>query len=210
MAIKTIIFDMGGVIITIDNEEPKKRFTEMGVKNASELMNPYLQSGIFRDLEEGKISTEDFRLALSRICGRELTFEEVKHCWLGYMKEIPHRNLEALLKLRQMGYRVILLSNTNGYATDWTDSDNWDGEGHPISYYFDAMYRSYEVKMMKPDENFFHYVLAQEQLLPEEVLFLDDGPRNVAAASQVGIRTYCPQNGADWTRSLFDLLQQEA
>lgn len=207
MTIRTIIFDMGGVVITIDGEEPKKRFAGLGVKNCAELMNPYQQGGIFGDLEEGKVSMEEFRTELGKICGRELTSAEIRHCWMGYMKEVPQRNLKALLSLREAGYRVILLSNTNGYISDWTDSDNWDGNGHSISYYFDAMYRSYEVKLMKPDERFFRHVLAQENLLPEEALFLDDGVRNVAAASQLGINTYCPVNGENWTNKLFGILE---
>ena len=38
--------------------------------------------------------------------------------------------------------------------------------------------------------------------MPEEVLFVDDSPKNVAVASQMRFRTYCPQNGADWTEEI--------
>lgn len=112
--------------------------------------------------------------------GREVTFEELQHCWLGYMKEIPERNLVTLRNLKKQGYRVILLSNTNPYVSAWVDSEAFSGDGHPIGDYFDAMYRSYEVKYMKPDENFFRYVLSQEQIMPEECLFIDDGPVTAA------------------------------
>ena len=44
--IKTIIFDMGGVVITLDNGEAGKRFVELGLKNFNELMDPYKQNGI--------------------------------------------------------------------------------------------------------------------------------------------------------------------
>ena len=60
---------------------------------------------------------------------------------------------------------------------------------------------------MKPDESFFRYVLSKERVLPEETLFVDDGPRNVAAASELGIHTFCPQNGADWTKEIFEYLK---
>ena len=45
---------------------------------------------------------------------------------------------------------------------------------------------------------------AEEKIIPNETLFVDDGPRNVAAASQLGMHTFCPQNGADWTEEIFD------
>ena len=204
--IKTVIFDMGGVIITLDSDEAMRRFTDLGLKDFVEQMNPYTQSGIFGDLEEGKLSEEEYRKKLSEICGRELSFEEIKRCWLGYMKEVPAINLKTVEKLKKEGYRVLLLSNTNPYVSDWTDSTDFSGDGHPIQDYFDALYRSYEVKYMKPDENFFRFVLATENLLPEEVLFVDDGPRNCAAASELGIRTFCPKNGADWTEEIYRYL----
>lgn len=205
--IKTIIFDMGGVIITLDNEEAGKRFVELGLKNFNELMNPYKQNGINGDLEEGKLSEEDYRNEMSRMLGRVVTFDELRHCWLGYVKDVPMNKLQALIDLKRQGYRVVLLSNTNPYMSSFTDSEDFSGDGHPIGDYFDAMYRSYEVKCMKPDESFFRYVLSEERILPEEALFVDDGPRNVAAASELGIHTFCPQNGADWTKEIYEYLK---
>lgn len=205
--IKTVIFDMGGVIITINNEEAQKRFQDLGLENAEEILNPYCQSGIFGDLEEGKLTADEYQEELEKMVGRKLTFDEIRHCWLGYAVEVPANKLATLRKLREEGYRVILLSNTNPYMTSWTDSEDFSGDGHAIGDYFDAMYRSYEVKLMKPDDMFFRHVLSQEKILPEDALFVDDGPRNCAAASELGIRTYCPENGADWTEEIYKYLK---
>ena len=71
----------------------------------------------------------------------------------------------------------------------------------------DACYLSYEMKLMKPDDNMFRQVLMNEKTFPNEILFVDDGPRNVAVASQIGFRTYCPENGADWTKEIFERLK---
>ena len=170
-------------------------------------MNPYCQAGIFGDLEEGKLSLEEYQEALEKMAGRKLSFEEVRHCWLGYAADVPANKMAALRKLKEEGYRVILLSNTNPYMSSWTDSTEFSGDGHAIGEYFDALYRSYEVKLMKPDDRFFRYVLTQEKILPEDALFVDDGPRNCAAASELGIRTYCPKNGADWTEEIYKFLK---
>lgn len=204
--IKNLIFDLGGVIITIDQPEAVRRFASLGLENAEEALNPYTQSGIFGDLEAGKITDEEFRVAFSQLVGRNVTWEECQYGWLGYRKELPRRNVEILKQLRKEGYRLILLSNTNSYMMSWAESPDFDGEGHPLSYYFDAAYKSFEVKLMKPDERFFRYVLQQEQIFPHESLFVDDGPRNVAAASQLGIHTFCPENGADWTKDIYNYL----
>ena len=118
---------------------------------------------------------------------------------------MPKRNLEALLSLRARGYKVFLLSNTNPFMMQWADKD-FDGEGHPISYYFDAMYLSYQCKVMKPRREIFEIMLHNEQLQPDETIFVDDSPRNVEAASALGIRTLCPQNNEDWTAPLEAML----
>lgn len=205
--IRTIIFDFGGVIVTLNHPEALRRFKVLGLPDAEKWLDPYTQGGIFGQLEEGKITAEEFRRELSRLCGREVSYEECRHAWLGYREEVPRRNLEVLNQLRSEGYRLILLSNTNPYMMSWAESGDFDGEGRSIHDYFDATYLSFQLGVMKPDDTFFRKVLMAEQVFPDECLFLDDGPRNVAAASQLGIRTFCPENGADWTREIYDYLK---
>ena len=205
--IRNIIFDLGGVILTLDQPQAVRRFEALGLKDAEQRLDPYTQQGIFGDLEEGKIDAEAFRLELSKLIGREVSFDECCYAWQGYAKELPQRNLDALTKLRSEGYRLILLSNTNPYMMEWVDSPRFDGQGHGIRDYMDACYLSYEMKVMKPADSFFRRVLMAEKIPPSACLFVDDGPRNVAAASQIGIRTYCPENGADWTEEIYSYLK---
>lgn len=203
--IKNIVFDLGGVVLALSYEQAVKRFEEIGLKDARQRLDAFEQKGIFGDLESGRISAEDFRRELSLLIGRELTMEECYTAWHGYVDYVPKRNLEALLSLRARGYKVFLLSNTNPFMMQWADKD-FDGEGHPISYYFDAMYLSYQCKVMKPRREIFEIMMHNEQLQPDETIFVDDSPRNVEAASALGIRTLCPQNNEDWTAPLEAML----
>lgn len=204
--IKTIIFDLGGVVVTIDHEEALRRFSALGLRDAGEWLDPYTQKGIFGQLESGDITAEDFRRELCALVGHEVTMAECEYAWQGYAKEVPRRNLDALVKLRGEGYRLLLLSNTNPCMMAWAMSPDFDGRGHAVSHYFDACYLSYKMKVMKPDGMFFRRVLMAEQTPPGECIFVDDGPRNVAAASQIGINTLCPANGEDWTQQLDDMI----
>lgn len=192
--------------MTLDQPQAVRRFEEIGVKNAAQLLDPYTQTGIFGDLEIGKIGTDTFRRELSKMAGRELTYQDCCYAWQGYVGEVPQRNLEALDKLRREGYRLILLSNTNPFMMEFILSGRFDGKGRSLAQYVDTMYLSYQMKVMKPDETFFRRVLMSEKIIPSETLFVDDGPRNVAAASQIGIRTFCPENGSDWTNAIYDYL----
>ena len=205
--INNIIFDLGGVVITLDPQQAVRRFEALGLKDAQHHLDSYTQHGIFGDLEGGLISAEEFRIKLSEMVGREVTAQECVYAWQGYAKDVPQRNLDALIRLREEGYRLILLSNTNPYMMEWVGSTQFDGRGHAVDYYFDALYLSYQMKLMKPSSEIFAKMLMAEQVSPSTCLFLDDGPRNVAAASQMGIRTFCPENGADWTEDIYKYLK---
>ena len=204
--IKNIAFDLGGVVLALSYEQAVKRFEEVGLKDARQELDAFEQRGIFGDLESGRITAEDFRRELSKMVGRELTADECYQAWHGYVDHVPKRNLQALLSLRARGYRVCLLSNTNPYMMQWADKD-FDGEGHPISYFFDALYLSYQCKVMKPRREIFELMLQGQQSTPEETLFVDDGRRNVEMAASMGMQTLCPQNNEDWTEALEALLK---
>ena len=193
--------------MTIDQNQAVSRFKEIGLTEAESYLDPYTQTGVFAELEEGLITAEDFRRELSEIIGKDLSFDECEYAWRGYCKELPQRNLDALVKLKQEGYRLILLSNTNPFMMHWALSDQFDRNGHSLNDYFDALYLSYQNRMMKPNEHFFRKMMMSEKILPQETLFVDDGPRNVAAASELGIHTFCPVNGADWTEDIYHYLR---
>ncbi len=205
--IKNIIFDLGGVIFTIDEKQAIRRFNEIGLKNAKDQLDSYRQNGYFGKLESGQISAEEFRQELSKDIGHAVTLEDCRYAWTGYVKQLPQGNLDKLLNLHKEGYRILLLSNTNPFMMSWAESEDFDHHGHPLSYYFDATYKSYQLKLMKPDESCFQYLLNHEKITPKESLFIDDGPCNVSVASKLGLHTYCPANGTDWTKRIDDYLK---
>ena len=207
--IKNIAFDLGGVVLALSYEQAVRRFEEIGLANARQHLDAFEQKGIFGDLESGRISTEDFRRELSLLIGREVSMDDCYQAWHGYVDHVPKRNLEAILRLREQGYKVCLLSNTNPFMMQWAEKD-FDGEGHPISYFFDALYLSYECRVMKPRSEIFEMMLKGQQALPEETLFVDDGPRNIESAKALGMQTLCPQNNEDWILPLMNLLDNRA
>lgn len=205
--IRNIVFDLGGVIMTICQDEAIKRFKSIGLKNVEDYLNPYTQTDIFGDIEEGKISAEQFREKLSELIGKEVTYEECKFAWLGYRQDVPLRNLDILRKLKVQGYKLILLSNTNPFMMSWGLSGEFDGNGNSLESYFDSLYLSYKLGVMKPNKKIFQYIIDNEKIQPGESLFIDDGERNINAARLLGFKTLCPINGEDWTKELIELLK---
>lgn len=189
---------MGGVVLHIDHEQAVSRFEEIGVSDARNFLDPYHQQGLFGQLEGGIISAETFVTELSRLIGKPLTHEQCLYAWLGYLKEIPSRHLETIQRLRENGYRICLLSNTNPFFFEWAESEAFDSNGHPIQDYFDNIYVSFKCKMLKPSREIYEHVLRNEGIRPENLLFVDDSERNTEAAAALGIRTMHVETNSDW------------
>ena len=207
MKIKTIIYDYGGVIMTSAQEEAVRRFSEIGIVPDLMPLDKYNQQGVFLALEDGSITADEFRDELNRRCGRNNTHDDYRWACLGYVGEIPKRNLQLfLLLLRKKGYRQLLLSNTNPYMMSWAMSPDFDGEGRALCDYLDACYCSYELRMLKPNPAIFQFVIDHENITPETTIFVDDNESNIRVARDMGFHTLQPVNGVDWTTDLLHQL----
>lgn len=204
--ITTLIFDLGGVIAVLDFDNTVRTMTRLGVPDAATFIDPYEQRGFFGQLERGEIGETEFCSEMSRLVGRPVDYQEMADVLIGFMGNIPARNLECMLRLRSMGYRLIVISNTNPFVLRWVRSHEFDGCGHGIDYYFDSVYASCECHTLKPDPAFFRHLLKREQLDPAECFFFDDSPRNVQTAQSLGIPSRVVENGSDWATPLLQEL----
>ena len=205
--IKNIVLDLGGVLFYLDREEALRRFDALGVPNVAEMLDPYLQSGYFRQVEDGRMTEPEFRAALSRSAGRELSYEEIAHAYFGFLREVDAYKFDFVDE--ELGdYRIFILSNTNPYVMDFCESDRFLPNGRTLSSYCVKKFASCEMGMVKPDRRIFETMLREGDMKPEETLFLDDGPANVAMAAEFGIHTYCPKNGEDWREPVRNLLAE--
>ena len=201
-----VVFDLGGVVFRLDKMIAIERFKEIGVTHVEEFLDDYAQKGIFGDLESGLLTAEQYRSELSRIVGKQLTMEQLEYAWTGYAAQLYQRNFEALLRLRQEGFPVALLSNTNPFMMRWARSNEFDGHGNGLDHYFDRLYLSYEMRMMKPSLEIFKAMIDGEGTDPSNILFIDDSARNCEAAAALGIQTLNPDNGGDWRGDVFSIL----
>lgn len=203
--IKNIVFDFGGVIADIDRDRAVQAFFQLGLEDAETRLDKYHQTGIFQELEEGKLTADEFRQKLSTLCGRELTMEETRRAWLGFFTGVDVRKLDYMLELKK-SYRVYLLSNTNPFVMSWACSPEFTTRGKSLADYCDKLYLSYQIGCTKPEPQIFHYMLKDSQIIPSETLFVDDGTSNVRVGRELGMHTFQPENGTDWREELARLL----
>ncbi|MDR0428348.1 MAG: HAD family phosphatase, partial [Dysgonamonadaceae bacterium] len=173
--IKNIVFDLGGVILTLNRNEAVRRFLEAGLSNAEDLLDPYHQKGIFLELEEGKISSSDFYEAVRNEAGTFIEDKIIDYGWMGFIADLPEYKLRMLEDLRERGYKLYLLSNTNPIIMKWAMSPDFSPSGKPLQDYFDKLYLSYQMGMVKPNPKIFEEMIKDSGMIPSETLFIDDG-----------------------------------
>ena len=198
---------MGGVIFRQDSEEAFRRFREAGL-DPEKYMGAFGQKEFFLDVENGKIDEDTFCRKMAEASGREhVSWEEAQHCWLGFLKDVPVERLHYLLELKKH-YHVCLLSNTNPFMMSFTRSSIFSSDGKPISFYFDTLFCSYEMKAYKPDSEIFIKALDTDKMIADETLFLDDSMKNIVAAQRLGLQTLYVKTNEDWRDRLTLVLQQ--
>ena len=92
--------------------------------------------------------------------------------------------MEMIDKLRAKGHRCVLGSNT--FAPHMEVVRNMDDK--PLDH-LDHLYLSYEMGIAKPDVEFFKYILREENVGPEDAVFVDDRIDNINAASSLSINS---------------------
>lgn len=187
--IKNIIFDFGGVILNIDYQASINAFKELGIKNFEILFSQASQFNIFDKLETGKLNPHDFRDEIRNISGLKLTDEAIDKAWNKMLLDIPIERIELLLKLKSE-YNIYLLSNTNAIHYDIYINEIYKAGYKSFDEIFNKAYFSHNVGMRKPHKDIYEYVLNEENLIPEETLFIDDSLQNLQPAIDLGINTY--------------------
>ena len=203
--IKVIIFDFGGVLINLNRQAAVDRLVALGVHDADALLNNYVQSGLFLDLESGTITPEEFCNSLRMDYGlRNVVDSQIKEAFLAFLLDVPEHKLQLLRQLKSSvrnaagePVRIVMLSNTNGIHFPYCIKKHFEYDGYKMSDYFDALYLSYEMKASKPDEEIFFKLLEAEKVKPEECFFLDDGPRNIETVERLGFQTHLVQSDDD-------------
>ena len=91
--IKNIVFDFGGVIVDINRNAAISKFKEIGIVNIEEMLDPYRQKGVFRKIEDGSMSREDFYAEICRLTGKNIDSRDIDQGWLDFIMPVEQAKL---------------------------------------------------------------------------------------------------------------------
>ncbi|MFT4061163.1 MAG: HAD family phosphatase [Edaphocola sp.] len=201
--IRNIIFDFGGVILNIDYRRTERAFVGLGIVDFGDRFSQLRQTTIFDDLETGKIGRVAFLEQMSEIAGRNVTHRQLEDAWNAMLIDIPLRRLQLLQQL-QLHYHTILLSNTNEIHETCFNKLLKQVCGYEnMAVFFDKVYYSHRMGMRKPHKETFEAILKENNLDPQQTLFIDDSPQHIEGAKLAGIHTIYLAPGMTFENDIF-------
>ncbi len=145
------------------------------------------------------MSSIDFFAKLREKYKLELEFDEFKDIWNIIFQEDPEVN-EAIRYLKNKGYPVFLLSNTNELHFSYIM------ERYPIVHSLDEWILSYEIGAKKPKQKIYDAIFERTDAVRSEVLYIDDIRENVEAAKNYGLQGLVFRNAKD----VWELLKENS
>ena len=202
---KALIFDMGGVLVDLDLEACKRAFKEeLGFEEIDQILDPCHQKGIIGDMEEGKVSADEFRQYIVERSREGVTGEDVDRAFCRILSKIDPYKIDMLRELSRK-YDIYMLSNNNPIASKRA-SEMFAQAGFTMEEDFRKCFMSYKMKMLKPSEGFYKAVIADIGLPTGEMLFIDDSKANVDASIAAGLPAVWYEPGSDLRKVVTESL----
>jgi glucose-1-phosphatase len=180
--IDVLLFDLGGVLVEFSGVRDlavllKGKLSEAEI---SEQMSNYLPTEQFG---LGKLSPRDFGERFVRDWNIELSPKDFLREFQSWSKRLLPGAVQLLTLLRPR-FRLAALSNSN--ELHWERNTNELG----LTGLFEVAISSHQVGLYKPDPQMYLTALDRLGVSPDRVMFFDDVPTYVTAASALGIRAF--------------------
>lgn len=179
--IRTIIFDLGKVLIPFDWQRGYRALAAHNPYPPEEIRARIKATGFFESFERGRIQPEQAAREISELLRLDgLSFAQFRELWSSiFLPEtiLPDQMLAGL----HQTHRLLLLSNTDAIHYGWVV------EKYPILRHFDAAVLSFEIGSRKPEPAIYEAAIERAGCAPEEIFFTDDLEANIEGARRMGI-----------------------
>jgi FMN phosphatase YigB (HAD superfamily) len=178
--IKTIIFDLGKVVIPFDFSRAYRAMEGLCGYKAAEIPARIATSDLVTRFETGRVEPQDF---VEQLCGMlDLEMDYARFCELWSSIFLPETLVpETMLAGLRKRFRLLLLSNTNAIHFQMVQ------QNYAIIRQFHDYVLSYRVGALKPSPVIYQEAIARAECRPEECFFTDDIAAYVEAARGHGM-----------------------
>ena len=186
--ISGILFDIGGVLVALDGGPALAKL--LGIEPEHETLHAmWTASPSVVAHETGKMEAATFAAGVVADLKLPVSAEHFLKDFCSWPIGLLPAALELLDAIPDT-YRVAALSNTS--AVHWEKIKTMG-----LIDRFDHTYLSHQIGFLKPTKEAFLAALEGMGLPPSEVIFLDDGVRNVGAAAKLGMHAHLVKGPED-------------
>ena len=191
--IKAIIFDNEWVIVKNDwNNVSQLACPVLGIEPPfdGKSFKKALSCGdekLLGRYSRGEMDSECFWKQVMMHFNSEVSDHKIKKLQDGMAQlttEVDPDAIQVLQNLKESGYRLFMLSNSNA------DLNKGNRERNDYFLLFEKCYFSFEMGCRKPEDEAYERVLQENNLQASECLFIDDKEENLEAAKARGINTF--------------------
>jgi putative hydrolase of the HAD superfamily len=182
MNLRAVIFDFGNVLCFPPTEEQLAEAATLCGLSTPEFVANFWRKR--RDYDRGIKPAEywrDFAVTIGRDFDAAMVQEMIRR-EIAFWSRHDARVLAWIQDLRRAGIRTSILSNLPAPLGE--NLRTTDG----FLEHFDQITFSYELSVIKPEPEIYHYAVRGLGVAPEEALFLDDRLENVEGARAIGLR----------------------
>lgn len=193
---RLLLFDLGNVLIQLDLE----RFSKTLGIDTQDARNHFGQGlRVLTDqYESGKCTTEEYFSSLRSFFVDRFDIASLEKAF-GSVLTNPMPGMEDLVRRATAKLPSALVSNTNEYHFSSVLPRV------PALQYLPKRYLSYQMRALKPFPDFYEYIIRNERVAPNEMLFIDDVEQNVKGAEQAGMVGYQFRDAAGLEEALIGL-----
>jgi len=192
--IRNIIFDLGGVLLNIDPKKTIDAFGKLGMEQLVGDKGLSYDHEIFYRMEQGKITSDEFRKGVLELLPNRVSFQEIDAAWTAMLLDFPTIRVELVKNLRK-DFKIYLFSNTNAIHVEKFHSNFRNQHKFEVSTLFDKDFYSNEIGYRKPSSESYQEIIRLSGINPEETLFIDDSLPNVENAIASGLKGFWLEHG---------------
>ena len=200
MNYKNIIFDLGNVLVKLDEDATMRAFEKLGMGSFKHLRENPEALQLFQAMGIGRITNQQFFDSFRKIVNPDATDKQIIDATNAMLVTIPDTKKQKLIDLRKVGYRTFLLSNTIDIHWRYCKDELFPMDKLTVDDYFERIFISQKMHMKKPDDEIFQTVIKEAGIDPNETLFIDDLEVNCKAAERSGIHAFQNKEFDDWMK----------
>lgn len=197
MPIKTIFFDLGGVLINFSHEKMCENIAQC-CQIDNDLVRAHLfKKGLGEQYERGEIDSHTIHKHFCQLSGIALDFAELMEAAASIFS--PKKEMPPILEnLKKQNISLFLLSNTCDAHFRYVKKH------YKFLELFDGYILSYEAASRKPEKTIYETALQISRTPVEECFYTDDVPEYVDAALSYGIDSHLFEHSDGLVRALGD------